>query len=81
MMTDIEHFDPFEDELGHQAGSPEWLIVRAKKAEGFAWEDPTLYIARHCPILGFVSIEEDRLDQVTEFYITDITIDYGFLAS
>ena len=80
-MTDIEHFDPFEDEFGNPTGSPEWLIVRAKKAEGFAWEDPSLYIARHDPIIGFVSIDEDLLHQVTEFYITDITIDYGFLPS
>jgi len=80
-MTDIEHFDPFEDEFGNQAGSPEWLVVRANKAEGFVWEDPSLYIARHDPIIGFVSIDEDLLDKVTEFYITDITIDYGFLQS
>lgn len=74
-MTEIEYFEPFQDDFGIEVPSPEWLVVRAQLFEGFAWDDHSLYLAFHDPIIGFVTVRKELLHNVTHFSITDIPID------
>lgn len=74
-MTDIEHFEEFENELGDVVSSPEWLIIRGQRVDGFAWDDPSLYLARSEPLVGFIAINGDLIHNVTEFTITDIPVE------
>jgi hypothetical protein len=73
MMHKIEYFEPYVNEFGEEEPSPEWLIVRAQKVDGFAWDDHELYLALHEPAIGFMSSNKDLLHNVTHYHITEIT--------
>lgn len=74
-MTDIEHFEDFTDDFGCAVRSPEWLIVHGNKVDDYAWDDASLYLAYHDPLVGFTTIRGELLHNVTHFTITDIPIE------